>query len=160
MRLHLASAVAVLGLALPVTVLAQPDTSGVEAIDAQFQQLTLQVQGAIQRKDTAALDKHFAKDFAFSMPVSGKVPQVMNRAEFLKLGALYTLETFHISNLAARVWGGVAVVRFQSYRTAALGSIDRSGEFVVVDTWVKDGDAWRLSMRFLARPDPGVNPAK
>ncbi len=157
MRLRMASAIVALGLAFPVSVPAQPDTSGIEATDAQFKQLTLDVQGAIQRKDTVALDKHFAKDFAFSMPVSGgKAPQVMNRAEFLKLGAVYTLESFHITNVAARLWGGVAVVRFQSYRQAAVGSVDRSGEFVVVDTWVKDGGAWRLSMRVLSRPDAGV----
>jgi hypothetical protein len=160
MRLRMASAIVAVGLASPVTVPAQPDTSHIEAIDAQFKQLTLDVQGAIQRKDTAALDKYFAKDFAFSMPVAGKVPQVMNRAEFLKLGALYTLESFHITNLAARLWGGVAVVRFQSFRQAAVGGVDRSGEFVVVDTWVKDGDIWRLSMRVLARPDPGVGATK
>jgi Domain of unknown function (DUF4440) len=160
MRLRMASAIVAVGLASPVTVPAQPDTSHIEANDAHFKQLTLQVQGAIQRKDTAALDKLFAKDFSFSMPVSGKVPQVMNRAEFLKLGSLYTLESFHITNLATRVWGGMAVVRFQSYRQAQLGSVDRSGEFVVVDTWVKDGDAWHLSMRLLARPDPGVAAAK
>ena len=50
----------------------------------------------------------------------------------------------------------MAVVRFQSYRQAQLGGVDRSGEFVVVDTWVKDGDTWRLSMRLLTRPDLGV----
>ena len=160
MRLGMASAIVAVGLASPVTLPAQPDTSHIEATDAQFKQLTMELQGAIQRKDTAALDKYFGKDFAFSMPVAGKVPQVMNRAEFLKLGALYTLESFHITNLAARLWGGVAVVRFQSFRQAQLGGVDRSGEFVVVDTWVKDGDNWRLSMRVLARPDAGVGAPK
>ena len=158
MRLHLASMVAVVGLAAPT--LAQPSAERVEADNALFLKLSTEVQGSIQRKDVAALDRLFAKDFAFSMLVADKVPQVMNREEFLKMGALYTLERFELKNLAARVLGSAAVVRFQSLRSAALGTLDRSGEFVVVDTWVKDGDAWRLSMRFLARPDPGLTPAR
>ena len=158
MRLHLASMVAVVGLAAPA--LAQPSAERVEADNALFLKLSTEVQGSIQRKDVAALDRLFAKDFAFSMLVADKVPQVMNREEFLKMGALYTLERFELKNLAARVLGSAAVVRFQSLRSAALGTLDRSGEFVVVDTWVKDGDAWRLSMRFLARPDPGLTPAR
>jgi hypothetical protein len=156
MRFRLASAVAVVGFAVPVLVLAQPSAARVEADNALFQKLTTEVQGAIQQKDLAALDKHFAKDFAFSMLVAGKAPQVLNRDEFLKMGSIYTLERFELKYLAARTLGSVAVVRFQSLRKAELGSIDRSGEFAVVDTWIKDGDAWRLSMRFLARPDPGI----
>lgn len=156
MRLRSAMAVAALNLAAPVLAHAQPTAARIEADNALFQNLTTQVQGAVQQKNTSALDAHFAKDFAFSMLVAGKAPQVLNREEFLKMGALYTLESFEIRHLAARVLGGVAIVRFQSFRKAELGSIDRSGEFAVVDTWVKEGSTWRLSMRFLSRPDPGV----
>jgi hypothetical protein len=156
MRFHLASAVAVVALAGPAVALAQPSAARVEADDALFQRLTTAVQAAIQQKNVAVLDLNFSKDFAFSMLVADKAPQVLSREEFLKMGSLYTLERFELKNLAARVFGSVAVVRFQSLRSAALGSLDRSGEFVVVDTWVKDGDTWLLSMRFLARPDPGL----
>ena len=57
-------------------------------------------------------------------------------------------------HLAARVFGNVAVVRLQPYRMAVAGtSVDRSGEFAVVDVWTKDGGAWKLSARHLSRPD-------
>jgi hypothetical protein len=160
MRFRLASAVAIVALAVPALAHAQPSAERVEADNALFLKLTTEVQGAVQQKNTAALDAHFAKDFAFSMLMAGKPPQVLNREEFLKMGALYTLERFELKNLAARVLGSVAVVRFQSLRKAELGTLDRSGEFVVVDTWVKDGSSWRLAMRFLARPDPGLAAAQ
>lgn len=39
-------------------------------------------------------------------------------------------------------------------RTATAGtSLDRSGEFAVVDVWTKHGDAWKLSARLFSRPD-------
>lgn len=155
MRLRQAAAV-VVGLVAPVLAHAQPSSAQVEADNALFQKLATEVQGAIPAKDLAALDRLIAKDFAFSMLVAGTAPQVLNREEFLRTGSLYTLEQFELRNLAARVFGSTAVVRFQSLRRAEMGKVDLSGEFVVVDTWVKDGDAWRLSIRFLARPDPGI----
>jgi hypothetical protein len=32
-------------------------------------------------------------------------------------------------------------------------AIEGSGEFAVVDVWTKSGDAWKLSARFLSRPE-------
>jgi hypothetical protein len=160
MRIRPLTVLALAGLAAARFASAQQTAAQVEANDAQFLKLTTEVQGAVQAKDVAALDRMFAKDFAFSMFVEGKRPQVLNRDEFLKLGELYTLERFELKNLAARVFGSVAVVRFQSLRAATLGPTDRSGEFAVVDTWVKQGDTWRLSIRYLGRPDPGLSASR
>ncbi len=78
----------------------------------------------------------------------------MSRDEFLKASAHYTLTGFALQHLAARVFGNTAVVRLQPYRQATAGTtVDRSGEFAVVDVWTKDGDAWKLSARYTARPD-------
>ena len=78
----------------------------------------------------------------------------MNRDEWLKTSEIYTLTGFAIRYLSARVFGDTAVVRLQPYRKATLGTaVDRSGEFAVVDVWTKNGDAWKLSARFLSRPD-------
>ena len=87
--------------------------------------------------------------------VGGQAPGVMNRGEWLKTSELYTLQGYVIQHLAARVFGNTAVVRLQPYRTATAGTsnIDRSGEFAVVDVWTKDGDNWKLSARYLSRPD-------
>jgi hypothetical protein len=86
--------------------------------------------------------------------LEGRAPVVMSRSEWLKTSEHYALIGFEIRNLAARVFGNVAVVRLQPYRLAVAGtSLGRSGEFAVVDVWTKDGDAWKLSARHLSRPD-------
>jgi len=134
----------------------QATAAQMEADDALFQGLTTKVQGAIQQKDLATLDQLFAKDFAFSLLQAGKAAQVLNRDEFLKGAATsYNLERFELRHLAARVLGSVAVVRCQPVREASAGTRDASGEFVLIDTWVKEGSTWRLKFRYLARPDPG-----
>ena len=128
-----------------------------EANDALFLKLTTDANRALQQKDMAALDRILAKNFAFSMFVEAKAPQVLNRNETLKMvGRHLHPRAFEIRNLAARVFGNVAVVRFQPWRAAEAGGVDRSGEFAVVDVWVKDGADWRLSNRYQSRPDPGM----
>jgi hypothetical protein len=78
----------------------------------------------------------------------------MNREEWLKVTAYYTLNGFELRYPAVRKFGDTAVVRLQPTRQAQVGAtVDRSGEFAVVDVWTKDGDAWKLSARFLSRPD-------
>jgi ketosteroid isomerase-like protein len=119
-----------------------------------FQSLETRVSGAIQMKNIPALEELLAKDFAFSVFLEGRAPEVMNRNEWLKTSGHYTLTDFEIRHLAARVFGNVAVVRLQPQRTATLGtSLERSGEFALVDVWTRDGDAWKLSARHLSRPD-------
>ena len=84
----------------------------------------------------------------------GAAPLVLNRQEWLKTSEHYTLLGFAIRHLAARQFGNVAVVRLQPYRHAVAGTtLDRSGEFAVVDVWTKDGNSWKLSSRHLSRPD-------
>jgi hypothetical protein len=131
-------------------------STAVQAENEQFLALETRVSGAIQMKNTAALDELLAKDFAFSLSLEGKPPEVMSRDEFLKAPAFYTLTGFEIRHLSARLFGDTAVVRLQPTRQATVGTtVDRSGEFAVVDLWTRDGKAWKLSARYVARPDPG-----
>lgn len=119
-----------------------------------FQSLETRLSGAIQAKNMAALEELVAKDFAFSAFLEGRAPEVMNRHEWLATSEHYVLTGFEIRHLAARVFGKVAVVRLQPNRKATVGaSLDRSGEFAVVDVWTKDGETWKLSQRHLGRPD-------
>lgn len=139
-----------------IALLAQAPTS-IEADQAtteQFRALETQVSSALLAKNTAALDQLLAKDFAFSLFLEGRAPQVMNRGEWLKMTGYYTLSGFQIQHLSARVFGSVATVALQPNRTATAGTtLDRGGEFVVVDIWTKGGDGWKLSSRYLGRPD-------
>jgi ketosteroid isomerase-like protein len=133
---------------------ASPSTPAVDPEKEPFQSLETRVSGAIQTKNIPALEELLAKDFAFCAFLEGRAPEVLNRSEWLKTSEHYTLTGFEIRHLAARVFGNVAVVRLQPNRKATAGtSLDRSGEFAVVDVWTKDGDAWKLSARHLSRPD-------
>ena len=121
----------------------------------QFIGLETRVSGALQIKNMAALDELLAKDFAFSLFLRGRAPEIQSRSEFVKFAeSYYTLSAFEIHYLSVRRFGDIAVVRLQPTRKAAAGAgIDRSGEFAVVDVWTKEGDAWKLSSRYSARPD-------
>ena len=133
---------------------AASSTAPVDPEKEPFQTLETKLSGAIQAKNVAALDELLAKDFGFMAFLEGRAPVVLSRSEWLKTSEHYALIGFEIRNLAARVFGNVAVVRLQPYRLAVAGtSLDRSGEFAVVDVWTKDGDAWKLSARHLSRPD-------
>jgi len=133
---------------------AAPSSAAVDAQQEQFQALETRVSGAIQIKNIAALEQLLAKDFAFSLFLEGRAPEVLSRDEWLKTADHYTLTGFELRHLSVRVFGDVAAVRVQPSRKAAAGAtIDRSGEFAVVDIWTRDGDAWKLSSRYLSRPD-------
>jgi len=133
---------------------AASSTAPVDPEKEPFQTLETKLSGAIQAKNVAALDELLAKDFAFMAFLEGRAPVVLSRSEWLKTSEHYALIGFEIRNLAARIFGNVAVVRLQPYRLAVAGnSLGRSGEFAVVDVWTKDGDAWKLSARHLSRPD-------
>jgi uncharacterized protein YecE (DUF72 family) len=146
---------AALAPALTVLLLqSPPSTKAMEAETEQFLALETRLSGAIQMKNAATLQELVAKDFTFSLSLEGRPPEVMNREEWLKATAYYTLNGFELRHVAVRKFGDTAVVRLQPTRQAQVGTtVDRSGEFAVVDVWTKDGDAWKLSARFLSRPD-------
>jgi Domain of unknown function (DUF4440) len=144
----------VLAHVLTALLLQAPSSKAPDPEHQQFLALETQVSGAIQIKNVAALDQLLAKDFAFSLFLMGRGPEVLNRGEWLKTTDNYTLTGFELQYLSVRVFGDVAVVRLQPNRKATAGTtIDRSGEFAVVDIWTKDGGAWKLSSRYLSRPD-------
>jgi ketosteroid isomerase-like protein len=122
-----------------------------------FLTLETRLSTAAKAKDMAAIDELLAKDFTFTVFVEGQAPEVLNRNEWFKAAAHYTLTGFAIRHVAARVFGNVAVVRLQPIRIATLGaSVDRSGEFAIVDVWTKADGKWKLSTRHLGRPEVPV----
>jgi len=132
-----------------------PSPQEAEAATQKFTALETQLAGAIQRKDMAALDGLLAKDFTFNLFLKGRGPEVLNRDEWLKGAEHYTLLSFVLKDPGVRMFGDVATVRVVAQRKATAGgaALDESGEFAVVDVWTKSGDAWKLSARFLSRPE-------
>ena len=133
---------------------APPSSKTVDAETEFFQGLETRVANAIQLKSVAALEPLLAMDFTFNLFLEGRAPEVMNRDEWLKSSEHYTLKNFELRHLAVRVFDKIAAVRLQPNHSATAGTtLDRSGEFSVVDIWSRDGDTWKLSARYLSRPD-------
>ena len=137
----------------------QPSSASVDATNARFLGLETRLQGAVQLKKAAEIEALIAPDFALRTAFEGRAPQVMNRSETLTAAAsYYRLESFEVRYLAAREFGDAAVVNYRAFQEAAMGSRDRSGEFVVTDVWTRAGGDWKLSLRYLSRPE--APPAK
>jgi|SRR5262245_19167545 len=141
-------------LPIALFVLLQSSTSATEAATNQFQALETKVSGALQAKNRTALDEILAKDFAYSLFLEGRAPEVLNRNEALQFaGSLYELSGFEIRHVGVRVFGSLAVVALQPASRGSVGTVERSGEFAIVDIWTKIDGAWRLSSRYVSRPD-------
>ena len=41
----------------------------------------------------------------------------------------------------------------RAFQAAAVGSVDRGGEFAVTDVWTRAGSDWKLSLRYVSRPE-------
>jgi hypothetical protein len=149
-----------LAIALVAAAPLQPSSASVDATNARFQGLETRLQGAIQLKNAADIEALIASDFALRTAFEGKAPQVMNRSETLTAAAsYYRLESFEIRYLAARQLGDAAVVNYRAFHEAALGSLERSGEFVITDVWTKAGSDWKLTLRYVSRPEaPAAKP--
>jgi hypothetical protein len=151
----------ILATTLLAAALAQspPSASTVDTVNARFLELETRLAGALQRKDNALLDSLLATGFAYSRMIADRAPDVLNRAEWLRIAdQLATLERFEIKYLAAGEKGSIAVVRFQLSRKGTLGSKELEGEHAVVDAWIKEKGAWALAYRVVSRPDASLKP--
>src|SRR5262249_46567410 len=75
---------------------AAPSSKAVDAENERFLGLETRVSGAIQMKNSAALEGLLAKDFTFSLALEGRPPEIMSREEWLKATEYYTLTGFEI----------------------------------------------------------------
>src|SRR4026209_649673 len=94
---------------MAVLLQAASSTAPVDPEKEPFQTLETNLSGAIQAKNVAALAQLLAKDFASMAFLEGRAPVVLSRSEWLKTSEHYTLIGFEIRNLAARVFGNLAV---------------------------------------------------
>lgn len=91
--------------------------------------------------DAATLQALLADDFEMRVAQHPGAPTP--RAEWLASIARHPPASAEIEQIAAHDHGAVAVVSF--VQTAKAGPA-----LFVVDTWAKDGDAWRLKVRYAA----------
>jgi hypothetical protein len=145
-------------LLLAAAAQATPTAAAVEAAQKQFLDLETKLMGAVQLRRTDALEQLVSPRFGFSLMVEGREPQVLNRSEWMRLASAHArLEGFEIGSVAAGVDDDHAMVRAQVSRKGAVGSVDLSGEYVLVDLWAKEDGTWKLRYRVLARPVPPLS---
>ena len=130
-----------------------PTAATVEANRKQFLALETSLMAAVQQRTASVLEEMISPHFGFSLMIEGREPDVLNRSEWLRLTTVHSrLDGFEIRSLAAGVFDDHAIVRAQAVRRGAVGTVDLSGEYVLVDLWAKEGKAWRLRYRVVSRP--------
>jgi ketosteroid isomerase-like protein len=140
-------------LLIAAVVQAPPSAATVEATHKQFRELETKLMGAVQLRSTETLEALVSPRFGFSLMVEGREPEVLSRSEWFGMtNAHARLEGFEIRSVAAGTSGDHAFVRVQVARKGAVGSREVSGEHVLVDLWAKEGGAWKLLYRVVARP--------
>jgi hypothetical protein len=142
-----------LALLLAAAAQAAPSAETVEANQKLFQDLETRLMGAVQLRKSETLEKLVSPRFGFSVMIEGREPEVLSRSEWLRLNELHSrLEGFEIRSVAAGTYGDLAMVRAQVTRKGGVGSRDLSGEYVLVDLWGREGGAWKIRYRLVARP--------
>jgi hypothetical protein len=142
-----------LALLMAAAVQAPPSAEAVEATHRQFLDLETRLMGAVQLRRADTLEQLVSPRFGFSVMIEGREPEVLNRSEWLRLTNVHgRLEGFEIRSVAAGAYGDLAMVRAQVTRRGAVGSRDLSGEYVLVDLWAREGGAWKIRYRVVARP--------
>jgi len=106
---------------------------------------------AVQKKDKAAVEKMCTDDFSIWMPNESGDPLPLE--DWLQsLATDYSLKSFKIRHMSAHDLGSSVVVKFEASQTAEYKGKEESGEYFVVDLWMKeDGDSWKLSDRYMSR---------
>ena len=102
----------------------------------------------IQKKNEAGFKPLLSDDFQIWMAHGDPIP-VEDWIE--AVSANYALKKFKISQMSVRDFGNMAVVKFVRSQQAEFQGHDDSGEFLVVDVWIKDGDSWKLSDRYVSK---------
>ena len=114
---------------------------------AIFQELELHWATAIQRQDKEQLDKVFlAPDYA--LRISDDASRQISRADWLATIPIYNTRSFSIRDLEVRSFGDVAVVSHVFTQQADVNGVDRSGDFFIVDVWIRHGKDWKVSARY------------
>ncbi len=114
---------------------------------AIFQELELRWAAAIQRQDKEQLDEVFlAPDYA--LRISDDPARKISRADWLATIPIYNTRSLSIRVLEVRSFGDVAVVSHVVTQQADVSGVDRSGDFFIIDVWIRRGEEWKVSARY------------
>ena len=100
---------------------------------------------AIASRDVSAVQEFLHDRYALMLvqPEKTTVP----REQWLAMLPDYVVDRWDIQEQAIDVEGDVASVLQRVDMVATVMGQDRSGLFVISDTWLRDGDTWRVWRR-------------
>jgi ketosteroid isomerase-like protein len=116
---------------------------------AIFTSLETQLLQAIQGKDQAALARLISQDCLVEMPDAD--PLAVEDWISSVVAKDYSLKSFMIRQLSVIDQGDSALVKFDRVQQSSSKGTSDGGEFFVIDLWKKDGDAWKLSNRYVSK---------
>ena len=137
-------AVALLGAAGPVAAQSNAGathTPTVTRLVQTFGELEARFDAAAREHDTGALDRLLLADFELRNAAQPGVP--LPRAEFIQQMADKPASPARIEQMAVHDLGAAAIVSF------VLRSVNDAATLFVVDVWRRDGDDWRMQIRYV-----------
>jgi uncharacterized protein (TIGR02246 family) len=110
---------------------------------------------AIQRRDVERMADFLADEFFLVIGVERQPLQIFPRQQWLATLPGYVIDSMEIGDIRVRVYGDVAVAAVACQQRAyAKGLGDRTGHFLLTDTWVRTDGKWRVTERHSARAGP------
>ena len=125
---------------------------------SQLSTLEDQLFAAVAKKDRSTLDGLLAENF--EMRRSSAPGEPVPRAEWIRQAVSnYDLKGYRVEQMAVHPFEGpvlVAVASFRYRQNATLDGKDRSGDFLVIDVWIRVGTQWKLTERYSAPAEGGA----
>jgi hypothetical protein len=122
-------------------------------LDSTFQSLEEQWMLAAVEADSTALERWLHRDFRLTIGVPGSLIHVPRQGWLGNALNSYQIRSFTFDDLSAReIAEGAVVVTAHYTQDAEFNGQDASGAYILTDTWVRDGDAWRVLWRTSSLP--------
>ena len=109
---------------------------------------------ALQGGDLSRVDELLRDDFLIT--TAGWIPEPVDKTTWLEgLSGGMTLDRFTVRLIASRRFGDIGVALVESDQTGTDDGSPFSLTFRYTDTWVREGESWRLAIRHAsAAPSP------
>ena len=149
MRLRHVLVIPAVLLAVPVLAQPSPHSAAVPTVTRlvrMFSELERGLADKIRRKDASAVDALL--DPSFEMRI-GSAPGVPVPRDAWIRDARKSAAAPRIEQMAVHDFGDVAVVSFREV-SAASGARRRGHDRFVVDCWRRDGETWKLVVRYVS----------
>ena len=110
----------------------------------------------IEERDHAAAEAVLDDEYALVLVQPGRA--VMSRARWLEVLADYVVHDYAVEESVVDIDGDLATVLHRDRMRATVLGEDRSGTFVITDTWRRRTDGWRVWRRHSTPLSAGAMP--